>query len=369
MTPQKRNNSLLAELQQLCSLGMPSELVMPDLFKGLTQWMSADNGQFIWVDAEQRPCNFYCGSGEATTWRNFPELIDQLFIPGWNLRDWYRRNDSATLVGGIDDKNYYRSSFYGEIMRAVGGECSMCIVIRDAGGRVRGSMGLNRDRKNHPFTSAESKRYEQFGLHLGQLFADADQAEAAGGERIGERGMAVFDYAGKLLYGDEAARQLLFLAGHSQLTRSEAGRQSISVDVHIRRVCTALQRIEHGKPAVPPWFELHTPWGRIAFHARSMPAYIADRDGAIGMDVVRYIPRRMAVWRQIRGLGLPLRQRQVCLDFADNCSLSDIASRLGISRNTVIGHLDRLYERFSLEPGRVNLQEFLSRSPTSEPWP
>lgn len=88
-----------------------------------------------------------------------------------------------------------------------------------------------------------------------------------------------------------------------------------------------------------------------------MPAYIADRDGAIGLDVVRYIPRRMAVWRQ------------VSLDFADNRSLSEIASRLGISRNTVIGHLDRLYERFSLEPGRVNLREFLSRSPTREPWP
>lgn len=366
MTPQKRNNSLLADLQQLCSLGMPSELVVPDLLKGLTQWMSADNGQFIWVDAEQRPCNFYCGSGEEAAWRNFPKLIDQLFIPGWNLRDWYRRNDRATLVGGMGDKSYYRSSFYGEIMRAVGGECSICIVIRDVGGRVRGSMGLNRDRKNHPFTSAECKRYEQFGAYLGLLFADANEADAAGGERIGERGMAVFDYAGKLLYGDDAARQLLFLAGHSKLTRSEAGPQTMGVEVHIRRVCAALQGIEHGKTAAAPFFELHTPWGRIAFRARLMPAYNSDRDGAIGMDVVRFIPRRMAVWRQIRGLGLPLRQRQVCLDFADNRSLSDIASRLGISRNTVIGHLDRLYERFSLEPGRVNLQEFLSRSSTSE---
>lgn len=77
------------------------------------------------------------------------------------------------------------------------------------------------------------------------------------------------------------------------------------------------------------------------------------------MDIVRYIPRRVAVWRQIRSLDLPLRQRQVCLEFVENRSLSDIATLLGVSRHTVVDYVNKIYDRFGLIPGRENLQEYL----------
>ncbi|MDD2762182.1 MAG: hypothetical protein PHH11_18040 [Methylomonas sp.] len=341
MSLKKRNDTLLAALQQLCSLGLPSEAVMPDLLQGLSRWMSTDNGQFVWVDANQRPCKFYCDAGEANTWQSYLALFDHLTIPGWSGREWFRRNDRATLVGGFHDKGYYRSSFYGEVMSSVGGECSICIPIRDAGGTVYGSLGLNRDSHSHPFTDTERERYEQFAAHLSLLFSKPLDPDANAFERIGEQGMAIFDYAGELLYGDDTARQLLFLAGHSKLTGVAGTRKEVGVEMQIRRVCLSLQSIARGTPAAAPTFDLQTDWGRLVFSARLMSSSSND-GGAVGMDIVRYIPRRVAVWRRISSLDLPLRQRQVCLEFVENRSLSDIASLLGIGRTTVVEYVNKL---------------------------
>lgn len=357
----KRDDALLASLQQLCNLDLPSETVMPDLLKGLSRWMGCDNGQFIWVDAKQRPCNFYCDAGDAATWQDYLSIFDQLAIPGWRTLDWYQTNDRSTLVGGRNDKEYYRSSFYGEIMHAVGGECSICIPIRDAAGLVRGSIGLNRQTNVHAFTDVDSQRYEQFASHLSLLFSTPLDADTSNFERIGERGMAVFDYEGHLLYSDDAGRQLLFLTGYPKFRRCNQIAKSPGVETKIRRICESLQSIARGKPAPAPAFELSTPWGRIDFRARLLSSTTDSSGGTIGMDIVRYIPRRIALWRQISSLELPLRQRQVCLEFVENRSLSDIASRLGISRHTVIDHVNKLYERFGLEPSRENLQEFLNQ--------
>ncbi|MCQ8181296.1 helix-turn-helix transcriptional regulator [Methylomonas sp. SURF-1] len=361
----KRDDALLASLQQLCSLGLASETVMPDLLKGLSRWMGCDNGQFVWVDAQQRPCNFYCDAGDASIWQNYLSIFDQLGIPGWKTLDWYQQSERATVVGGRHDQGYYRSSFYGEIMHAVGGECSICIPIRDSGGLVRGSIGLNRQTSVHAFNDADRLDYEQFASHLSLLFSNCIEPEASNFQRIGERGIAVFDYAGKLLYSDDPGRQLLFLTGYPKIRRLDHNANTPGVEINIRRICSSLQSIARGKPAQAPAFEWVTAWGRIGFRGRLLSSTTENNGGTIGMDIVRYIPRRIAFWRQISSLDLPLRQRQVCLEFVENRSLTDIAKRLGISRNTVIDHVNKLYDRFGLEPSRENLQEFLSqlRSP------
>jgi hypothetical protein len=363
MTHKKRNDSTLASLQHLCSLGLPSEAVIPDLLQGLNAWISADNGQFIWIDADLNPCNFYCNADEVAFWQTFSAQVDHMSVSGnpeQNFKKWFLFRDTALAVGGTDDAiGYYRSSFYGEVMRPCGGECSMAIPIRDSTGAPRASLGLNRDRRSHPFTVLERKRYEQFASHLSLLFSTPLDPTAMASERIGERGMAVFDDAGKLLHGDETARQLLFLAGHPKLTRAGGGHEDASVESRIRRTCAALRSIVNGVPTAPPTFARVTPWGRIVFRAHRLSSFAPDDDHAIGMDIVRYIPRRIATWLQIRALDLPPRLRQVCLEFAENRSLSDIAALLDISRHTVIDHVNKIYERCGLEPGRENLQEYL----------
>jgi biotin operon repressor len=358
-TNRKRSNSTLASLQHLCSLGLPSEAVMPDLLQGLSAWMSADNGQCAWVDAALNPRHFYCNADELAFMQTFSARVEHLAVPGQESYKSFLLKDISMVQGGPDAKEYYRSSYYNEVMRACGGECTLAVPIRDPAGVPRASIGLNRDRRSHPFTALERRRYEQFVSHLSLLFSTPPDPAAMASERIGERGMAVCDYAGKFLYGDETARQLLFLAGHPKLARASGTREDASVESRIRRTCAALQDIVNGVPAAPPTFSLATPWGRIVFRARRLSSFTAGNDQAIGMEIVRYIPRRIAIWRQIRMLDLSPRLRQVCLEFAENRSLSDIAALLGISRHTVIDHVNKIYERCGLEPGRENLQEYL----------
>jgi hypothetical protein len=361
MTHKKRSDSTLASLQHLCSLGLPSETVIPDLLQGLNAWMSADNGQCAWVDAALNPCNFYCNADEAAFMQTFSAQVEHLTIPGQKPYKSFLLKDTATVVGGPDAKSYYRSSYYNEVMRACGGECTLAVPIRDSAGVPRASLGLNRDRRSHPFTALERARYEQFAPHLSLLFSTPLDPTAMTPERIGERGMAVFDYAGKLLHGDDVARQLIFLAGHPKWAHASGKREDASVESRIRRICAALQNIVNGVPAAPPTFSRITPWGRFVFRAHRLSSFTTGNDPAIGMDIVRYIPRRIATWRQIHTLDLPPRLRQVCLEFAENRSLSEIAALLGISRNTVIDHVNKIYERCGLEPGRENLQEYLLR--------
>lgn len=362
MKSKKRSDTLLASLQQLCCLGLASELVVPDLLKGLIKWISADNAQFMWVDKRLNPSNFYCNSDEATFLLTFSARLEHMTVPGQTSYKHFLSQGTVTTVGGSDDREYYQCTYYHEVMRACGGECTVAIPIRDANGVPRSSLGLNRSLRSQPFSDLERKRCAAFSPYLSLLFAPTPASTAiAAPQRIGEQGMAVYDAEGNLLHCDGVARQLIFLAGHLKLCRATDWRRNIELDSRIRRICTVLQSISQGTPAAaPPSFSIDTPWGRIVFSARLLSFSAANSPSqAIGMDVVRYIPRRIANWRQIATLDLSLRQRQVCLEFVENRSLSDIATMLGISRNTVIDYVNTIYERCGLEPGRENLQEYL----------
>lgn len=364
MKNKKQHDRTLASLQHLCSLGLPSETVMPDLLPGLSAWMAADNGQFIWLDVAQQPSHFYCHAGDAAFWQIFSARIDALSVSersGMNMKWFLARNTPLAVGGSGDSLGYYRSSFYRKVMRYVGGECSMCIPIRDSAGMPRAQIGINRDRRSHPFDALEQQRYGQFASHLSLLFSQPSDSKAMTFERAAEGGMAVFDVAGRPLHSDDIARQLLFLSGHPQFVPAGNRSRNPDLDARIRQICGVLHDIANGVPAAAPAFSQTMPWGRFVFRAHRLSPLAGD-EHLIGMDIARYIPRRIATWRQISKLDLPLRQRQVCLEFAENRSLSDIAALLGISRNTVIDHVNRIYSRYGLEPGRENLQEYLLRA-------
>jgi DNA-binding CsgD family transcriptional regulator len=74
-----------------------------------------------------------------------------------------------------------------------------------------------------------------------------------------------------------------------------------------------------------------------------------DGSGLVAVTMAHLLPRRLKLWKGIRALGLPARQQEVCLLFAEGLSLPEIAQRLNISRHTAIDHLRNIYSRLGLD--------------------
>lgn len=363
MTESRRTDGVLAGLQQLCGLSLSSEMAMPELLNALPRWIPADAAQFFWVDAGLQPTHYFCSTAHLDAAEEFAGRSEDLDIPGMPSFSSYLRRHASMTHGGPEDPGYFRSVIYNEVIRPTGtGESLICAVVRDVAGQPRGSISLGRSKRHHPFTAQERRGMEMLARHVGQIFSPAAEALAWEEECRDAQGTALLDPQGQPTHCDETARRLLFLAGHPGFaTRAMARLHGEGVAHQLRRLCMNLGSLFAGRPAAPAACSIRLPSGRFVFRARRLAASRnpgAD-PGLIGLDITHYLPRRVVVWRRLQELNLPARLQQVCLEFAAGRSMTEIAEQLGISRHTVIDHVNRIYERFGLEPGREALQEYL----------
>ena len=357
----KRGDVVLASLQQLCSMGLSSEMAMPALLEALPRWLPTDIAQFFWVDDKLQPVNYHCNTDHIRAADYFADHCEHLDIPEMPSYADFLRHHASMTHGGPHDPGYFGSAFYNEVARDMGGECLLCIVVRDSHqGLPRGSLCLIRDKRMRPFTAQERQQGEMLAAHVSLLFSQPSPSVSEQVERCAAQGMALLERDGNLAYCDDTARRLLFLAGHPGFNASAMARQhGQTLSRQLRQLCATLDNMFAGRPSAPPTFSIRLPAGRFVFRARQLSQAGGARQGVIGLDIAHYLPRRVVTWRRVQAFELPPRLQQVCIEFAEGTSLSEIAALLGISRHTVIDHVNRIYQRFGLEPSREMLQEYL----------
>lgn len=353
---------VLAGMRQLCSLGLPPDIVVPKLLEALHRWVPAGSNHFIWSDASGLPSNYY---GELSGverlvgrfFRDFALTANPRLTPPYP--EVVRRFDVQTM--GIDNAAVFvESALYREVFRPMDGRFVLNCAVR---GRDRplGLLTLLRGPSDRPFGAVELEDIRSVVPYLRHALDGPSRTASVSdlAQRIDAQGMAVLDERGRILHMDAQARRLMFLATHPQANASSLGDcDEQGLPTCISRMCADLAAIFGGRPARPPGFERSNNWGRFVFRGN----WLAGQGGEpsrVGLLIAHYLPRRVELWQSIQALDLAPRLQEAALHYADGCSLSDLGQRMGISRNTAISYVEAVYEKLGIAPSKEALQDFL----------
>jgi hypothetical protein len=349
-------------MRQLCSLGLPPGIVVPKLLDALHRWVPAGSNHFIWSDPNGLPSNYY---GELSGveryigrfFRDFALTANPRLTPPYPE---IVRHFDVQIMGVDNARVFVESALYREVFRPLDGRFVLNCAVR---GRDRplGLLTLLRGSSERPFDAAEAEDIRSVVPYLRHAL-DAPLGPWSVNDlaqRVDAEGMAVLDERGRILHMDSEARRLMFLATHPQANAASLGDcDDQGVPACIVRMCADLAAIFNGRAARPPGFERANDWGRFVFRGNWLAGQCGEPPRA-GLLIAHNLPRRLKLWQSIQALGLAPRLQEAALNYADGCSLSDLAQRMGISRNTAISYVDALYEKLGIAPSKDALQDFL----------
>ena len=361
----KKLSRTTASLRHLCSLGLSSEMVVPQFLATLAEAMPSDSHHFHWFgDSTLQMVNYY---SNLTGSERYLSLFQRLLFQQISGQVEERSSDSgfarwASGAGPLvvdksaDDGAMAFKLFYHEILRPLGGMFSVAAMVHDRY-RQQGAISLWRG-AGGGFSAREVSYLQELTGYLSYALNAVTTDRALPIVEDDHRGIVLLDRDANIVQIEARAQHLLFLAAHS---RVDASRQehADSFAAPVREMCRNLLRMTEGQPSASPQQFHHNDWGVFGFRAHWLLAPSGDGSGLVAVTVSLHVPRTIKLWRSIHALALPPRQQEVCLLFVQGHSLTDIAQRLGISRHTVIDHMRRIYQRLEVEPDRVNLRDRL----------
>lgn len=351
-----RFQNIIAGVRHLCSLGLAAEILVPQFLIELEQAIPADIHHFSWFDTELRPIRLFCNRPELHGY--MPFLVDFLNqqpigTPAWEdaKSSLVRRCPNPLIAEVLDFIDQ-------EMRRPLGTPHELREFLFHPFG-AQGSIGLWRSGRCG-FTSAEAELLRDASRYLSYALAMPPETDLPRVEGD-DSGLVLLDAKGVVIDADPAARRLLALAKNPSSTIP----LDVVGDEPLAEVFASLGRLSRGEASRPPEIFLHNHWGLFRFRAHWLHLPAAGDLGLVAVTVSRFIPRRLALWRAVVALHLPVRQSEVCLWFAEGFSLSEIAERLNLSRHTVVDHMRRLYQRLEIEPDRDKLRDRLLGLPTA----
>jgi len=356
------------ELEQLCCLGLPGEVLVPELLARLHGVAGSRANIFFWFDKRCEVSNAY--AEDPVFYSLAPLYFAQYYgreeydLVGAEYSEFMRWpavvEDFRNLVR--DDRRLARSGFYREIIQSADFRNVTYLKVRE-GGRPVGMVLLGTDETKPEIDAAERQRLARLAPFIAHALA-APKSFAAGSYEDDDFGVLVFDPAGALKHISASARKLLFLATQPQLGARQferTGRFQVRIPAAVRRLCTDLGAALSGEGAgAAPSHVIDNRWGRFAFRAYPLEPMRREA-GLVGVVVQRQVPAALALWRRIRDLGLPPKQAEACFHLASGRSYAEIAKLMEVSINTVTWHVREIYARFDVHGANELSRKLLGR--------
>ncbi len=350
-----------AKVQQLCSLGLGSKLLIPAVLDQLHEFVPSHSSTFLWADNAGNIVDAYNETPDAP-----------MFLP-YYLHEFYNRSELDVFMGWrailqqqknaidldecmtVERSRFQKHRFYNEYLSPLDIHWQMHLVVRD-GPDSRGVVMLHRGRREKPFSPVEARCLERLSAFLAYALEEAPDSveEWVDGEA---EGLLVADRQGRIVWQSPAARHLLFLANHDRVASSRhRAVDSSRLPRKVKSLCDRLEAVQAQKRVEePPVLCMQNAWGRFRFAASRLEDG-ADSTGLIGITVRHQEPKALRLMRRINQLRMTPRQRQVCLLMARGESYAEIADQMGITENTAISHSRAIYDHLDVH----NRQELAS---------
>lgn len=364
-----------AYIRQLCCLGLGDDVLILELLRALHDLIPSENNAFAKIDAKMAPTHVFLEYFVPEAMDAFINEQERVFSPVVaGMVKWYSHCRVAPDLAVLLDRPY-QSDFYHLILRPCNQHHVMQAVLRHNGIPI-GSINLFRTQNQRPFSANDRQQLER-------LLPYVEHGMQARGEvngdyvDSGQAGMIILTRAGTVVHFSELARTLLLQATHGALVVVGRGlfTYEAALSFALRQICGNLGQIFQGQDTPPPVFSHTNSSGRFVFRAYGLQPptatldlgdatrQYASGDGLIGITIERQEPLRLKFLRGLQGWRLSVREQDVCLALADHLSQPVIAAQLGVSAQTVVTYVRRIYEKLEVHNREELLKKLLSLQP------
>ena len=333
----------LAQLRQLCRLGLHSESIMPAFLRSLRALIPAGLGAFFWIDDNGDMTNMYSEKmlpADVTT-RYFGQHYESQ-VHSFREQVLSQARDGKLVRESVADKVMLASDYYRQIREPLGAFRILYAVLQERG-KPLGQLSLYRPQHAPAFGKDERAVLEVACRYLQQTLKDGGVQPSVGAEQFRESGQAAL-----LVCGRDGRVQQASGRGHALLAQASGCRinrftmvgelEQAGLDL-LRRLVAGAQS-ETALEDVPAAYSMQVAneWG--AFRLRAYP--ISE---GFGVLIERYEHLLVRLVDAMRGLRLSAQQREVALLLARGFTNVQVARELGVSLNTASYHVKQLFTK------------------------
>ncbi len=343
-----KQSAAFAAIRQIATLGYSGELALPALMTALRDIVAYDKVSFMWLDEEFNVTNM-AGSDVVPPdvmryyLEQFHNKLESEEIPSnRSLMTSLVTDRSATLpklTGG---------NLFNNIFRPGGNRHFMRLAIRN-GSQPVGILYLLRPPGSRDFTREEEMHLARAAPWLTHALVSPAKVAMEGKLVEEDSGLIIADAKGTVLFFSRGAKELLHRAADVPINPRTIDGRLDWAQALIGRLMQALMgagdgSAGHDAPAltirnVAGFFVLRAYWIESATLG-------AGRNAAI--QIQRQVPLPLRLMQSHRLRKLPPREQQACLLLAQGLTSTEIAKRMGISRNGAVYHIRSSYNRLGI---------------------
>ncbi len=332
----------LAQLRQLCRLGLHGEAIMPAYLRAMRALVPADFGAFFWVDANGDMTNMYSEKmlPADVTSRYFRQHYESV-AHAFREQVLAQVRDGPTVREIVADAAMLASEYYREVLGPLGAFQILRAVLHERGTPV-GQLSLYRPQDAPAFTGQDHEALETAARYLQQALRRGSAPAAVEAEQYRESGQAallVCARDGRVQQGSGRGHALLAQASGCRINRyTMVGELEQAGLALLRRLLGSLLVEAPMEEVATCSLQVVNEWG--AFRLRAYP--IGE---GFGVLVERYEHLLVRLVDAMRALPLSAQQCEVALLLARGLTNAQVAKELGVSLNTASYHVKQLYAK------------------------
>jgi len=310
---------------------------MPEMCHLLRRLFNLASCGFFWSDEEGNMQDAWCLSPDFLS---FKTLMSCLEYQTSGTRTWppFQENVLMGAMAGyllpFQNKRFYASRHYRETYGAINVRHILDVILHD-GTRPFGAFLLMRSAQQGPFTPDERSFLEKLIPILNKAFDIPNAADTQYGERE-IAGFALLSQDGKYRSMSEEARRIVWMLSHDQ-PGSFADPNDASIEHHLEQlVAKQGDRVHSGERFS---IGIDNRWGRFNLAFEQEPH---TSDTIVAMR--RQVPLCSQLAFCLDKLNLPPMRQIVAWLLVQNLSRNEIAAALGLSVETVTGHIKLIYK-------------------------
>jgi DNA-binding CsgD family transcriptional regulator len=358
-----RRARTVAQIKQLCCLGLGPEAIAPPLTRLLPRLIPGLSVTLFFTDANGELVNMYDPNPAAA--EAAPLYVSEFYKQRREsdvtmaIADAFRLHPICTRLGQIlkvDQRTWGRSDLYNLILRPMDYHDAIQLAVRDRG-RPVGVVKISRGVGAPEFTARELDLLAALEPYLAHAFAGSPGAmPLIESDAEEDQGLIIADRNGRVRHLSPQARALLIYATCDEIAPGKArARGKLELPPPVAQLARTLAQVFDGQvPATPPVHHHKNGWGEFVFRA-----YWLEGQGAepplVGIRVSRREPLPVRLLRRMEHLPLSQRQIEVSLHLVSGETYAAIAERLGVTRPTVIYHAQEVFNKLAVA-SRAELQ-------------
>ncbi|PVY75758.1 DNA-binding CsgD family transcriptional regulator [Tamilnaduibacter salinus] len=329
-------------LEVLTGLAMAPAAAVPDALDLLEDAIPQTMGSMlIWASGTGEVAGGFSRligieKGLAAYAEGFGNTAREESLSGATFRQEMRRQTRSRRLTDIIQMSreaFRRTDVYQQMLAPWGiDDMARCVVSH--GDAALGGLVVFRPGGSPPYTNAELKTLDVGADLIGRLLQCRSREAVPGVDEVAP-GMAELDTDGGLIRATRAFR--LHLAMQNQ---TEPGTTPANFDF---RIPPELLQAARTLKDPPRSMMVDSVWGSFRL---TLDRFLDS--GVIGLTSHRRIPAGLCMFRRILDADLSKRQRQAACALAEGASFHDMAERWAISRNSVITHVNNLYDKLGV---------------------